>query len=92
MKAVAILQDAAGLVSGPRQADYGPPEVNFARIARLWSPVLGIAVEPWQVALCLAQLKVARLIQSPDHADSAIDMAAYAALAGQLAIKEGEGE
>ena len=38
-----------------------------------------------QVALCLAQLKIARLIQSPEHPDSWVDLAGCAALGAEVA-------
>jgi hypothetical protein len=34
--------------------------------------------------MCLALVKVARLIQTPDHIDSPIDLAAYAAIYGEI--------
>lgn len=79
------LAEASELISGDRQKDYGPPEENFARIADLWAVVLGVDVSPAQVALCMAQLKVARLINSPDHGDSWVDAAGYIGLGAQLA-------
>ena len=36
-----------------------------------------------QVYLCLNQLKVSRLIETPTHADSWVDIAGYAALGGE---------
>lgn len=88
MEAQKILNQAADLVGGERQNDYGPPEENFERIAALWSVILGVDVEPFQVALCMQQVKIARLINSPGHDDSHVDNAAYAGLAGQLAPRE----
>ena len=80
-----ILHQADTLINGPRADAYGPPSVNFGRIATLWNPIFGQDVTPVQVALALSQLKVARLIQSPDHEDSWIDAAGYIALGGELA-------
>jgi len=85
MKAQKILAQAADLVGGDRQADYGPPEENFNRIARLWSVVLKQPVSAYQVALCMAQLKIARLVESPTHDDSWVDAAGYIGLGSQLA-------
>lgn len=78
-----ILTDAADLVNGDRQVDYGTPQDNFGRIAAIWSVILGQTVRPDQVALCMAGLKLARLANGP-HMDSYIDGAAYFALAGEL--------
>jgi hypothetical protein len=41
--------------------------------------VLGIEVTPAQVALCLIDLKLARLTRDPSHLDSIADVAGYAA-------------
>ena len=49
---------------------YGPPRSSFAAIAARWSLVLGIDVTPAQVALCLIDLKLARLTRDPSHLDS----------------------
>jgi hypothetical protein len=59
---------------------YGSPKPNMAAAARLWSVVIGIEVTPVQVALCLIQLKIARLLETPTHGDSAVDIAGYAAV------------
>jgi len=78
------LTAAADLVHGERQKDYGTPQVNFARIAELWSPIFGGTVKPGEVALALAQLKIARLIHTPTHADSWVDAAGYIAIGAEL--------
>lgn len=77
------LDTASSLIHGPRNADYGPPEVNFRRIADRWSQFLEMDVEPWQVALMMADVKVARLAEGY-HEDSVIDLIGYAALAAEL--------
>ena len=41
---------------------------------------LGVDISPAQVALCMIDVKLARLAHDPAHADSAIDVAGYAAL------------
>ena len=84
-KRTQILEDANVLINGAREAAYGSPSENFERIAAGWRVILKSDVTPSQVALCLAWLKTARLVNSPAHQDSFIDMAAYAALAGELA-------
>ena len=81
------LATAARLVHGDRQDDYGTPQENFPRIAALWEPIFG-NVTPVKVALALNQLKVARLIHTPDHADSWVDAAGYIAIGAELATEE----
>jgi len=84
MKRDEILDEAKDLVSGDRHDDYGDAVVNFDRIATGWSVILGTDVTPVQVALCMDWVKTARLIQSPDHADSWVDKAGYSALGAEV--------
>ena len=78
-----ILQEAQELVFGPRQAIYGHPMDDFGRTARLWTAYLGprapAGVTAADVALMMCLLKMARLMESPDHRDSVTDLAGYAA-------------
>jgi Domain of unknown function (DUF6378) len=78
MNGAMLLQHAAGVIEH-RERIYGPPEQLFDHIARRWSLVLGIDVSPAQVALCLIDLKLARLVRDPSHLDSIVDVAGYAA-------------
>ena len=78
MNGAMLLHHAAGVIEHREQA-YGPAESNFAAIAARWSLVLGIPVTPAQVALCLIDLKLARLTHDPAHLDSIVDVAGYAA-------------
>lgn len=74
-----ICQEADRLVSSDRQSVYGHPFNDFTKTGRLWAVVLGLPeVTPEQVALCLAMVKVSRLLNSPDHRDSLVDLCGYA--------------
>lgn len=84
-----LLTDAMNAVS-ERGSSYGTVEENFDRIARLWTVLLGKDVTPGEVALCLAGLKMARLIQTPDHRDSWVDLAGYAACGGEVTSSKEE--
>jgi hypothetical protein len=77
---------AKGLIggSGQRRQDYGGVEESFERIAKLWSVVLDHEVTAEQVAICMVQLKLARLFVSPQHTDSWVDIIGYAALGGEI--------
>jgi hypothetical protein len=77
-KAITMLQDAAKVLLS-RGVNYGPIPENHERIAALWSTILGTPVTPVQVALCMIGVKMARLMETPDHQDSAVDIAGYAA-------------
>lgn len=67
---------------------YGHPSTNFARIASLWEPIVGVPLSVQQVGLCLVALKLARLIETPDDEDSIHDLAGYAATLEMLAGRE----
>jgi hypothetical protein len=79
-----ILAEADRLTHGDRNKNYGTPLTNHQRIASLWSVWLETPITPAQAAMCLALVKVARLIETPDHEDSSIDLAAYAAIYGEI--------
>ena len=79
-----ILDQATSLTVGDRNAQHGNPYENHDNIARIWSVILGRKIEPFEVALCMAGLKLARLAGNPDNMDSYIDGAAYLAIAGEL--------
>ena len=84
MNAAMLLQHAAGVIEH-REGIYGPPQELFAHIAARWSLLLGVAVTPAQVALCLIDLKLARLTRNPSHFDSIVDVAGYAAILSEVA-------
>ncbi|MCZ8324376.1 MAG: DUF6378 domain-containing protein [Sphingomonadaceae bacterium] len=63
-----------------RRDDYGDPAEQFKAIAERWSITLGTPVTPSQVALCMIDLKLARLAHDPGHVDSMVDVIGYAAL------------
>lgn len=79
-----VLTEAEALVNGDRQADYGPPEVNFQRIATMWQVLFPERQwTPADAALAMAAVKLARAVQSPKR-DTAVDLAGYAALWAEL--------
>ena len=58
-----FLNKAEELINGPRAKEYGPAKFNHARIATIWSVVLGRCVTPEQVVACMIGLKLARLAE-----------------------------
>ena len=80
-----LFATAAGLISGDRQDVYGTARENFTDIGNLWAVVFGHPVSPEQVALCCVLIKVARLVKTPSHADSWVDILGYGALGGEIA-------
>ena len=61
-----------------RGQSYGPMRENLRRIAQQWSATVGKRVTAEQAALMMCQLKIARLIETPDHDDSIHDLVGYA--------------
>ena len=84
MNRVKLLDFTSGLISGARQVDYGSPSEHFAAVAAVWSVLLGHPVTPVQVPLLMAALKLVRASHNHTHLDNWIDLAGYAALAGEL--------
>ncbi len=84
-KAAEMLDKAAAAVKD-RQFTYGPPNKNFANIAELWNAWLAARYEDKMMPLLDATdvsmmsilIKSARLAETPDHADSWLDIAGYA--------------
>ena len=87
MKREEILEQAKICDCGHRQSDYGTPEDNFNRIGKLWSAYMDIEFTAKDVAIMMALLKVAR-IKAGNSIDSAVDLAGYAACAGEIYTKE----
>ena len=78
-----LLQHAAAVVCDRRRT-YGEPELLFHRVAERWSQHLGTRVTATQVALCLVDLKLARLTVDPRHLDSLVDVAGYASIVREV--------
>lgn len=98
MKRAEILEAARVCVCGERERDYGTPENNFETIGLLWGVYLRAAhpelarvmavnhITPKDVAAMMGLLKVAR-IATGSSPDSFVDLAGYAACAGEIAVK-----
>lgn len=84
-----ILKKANECVCGDREQNYGTPEDNFTRIADLWTAYSGYGFDAHDVALMLALLKIARAASGVNHPDNYVDLAGYAACAGEIAGRMG---
>lgn len=80
-----ILDAAEKCVCHDRQDTHGRPEDSFGDIADLWAAYKGVEFDPVDVAQMMILLKIARAKGNPKHADNWIDMAGYAACAGEIA-------
>lgn len=74
------LRGAELAVNGDRDAQYGSPIENFARIADLFNAYLGIAtIEAHDVGVLLNLVKCSRIRETPTKLDSWMDAAGYMA-------------
>ena len=83
MKTREYLDKAAKIVTGQRQHDYGDKYQNHENISKLWSAYLDYTISAHDVAICMLLVKVARLKQRKTE-DCYLDMAGYAAIAGEI--------
>jgi hypothetical protein len=72
-----------------RGMDYGHPSDNMQRTAALWSSYLEMPLTDYQVATCMALVKIARSMECA-KVDNQLDACAYLAIAGQLQTQENE--
>lgn len=75
------------IVHKDRNANYGSPEDNFKQIAELWSAYKKLPFTSADVAVMNMLIKVARLSTNPQHHDSTVDIAGYAACLGDIQAK-----
>lgn len=99
MKRAEILDSAKEIVTKDREEQYGAPEDNFATIAEFWttyvktkcvSPGTDVNISPADVGVMMILLKTARIAGGSEKADNYIDIAGYAACAGELVSKKNE--
>jgi len=81
--------NAAKMAVSDRPNQYGSPEDNFDRIAALWNAYLQgytgyTPLTAPDIAAMMALLKIARILHDPQHADSWIDLAGYAACGAEV--------
>ena len=74
----AIFDEARVLIQD-RGRVYGSPYTNHKRIAELWTGLFEFPITAHQVVLCMAAVKLARLVETPSHHDSIVDAVAYLA-------------
>jgi hypothetical protein len=89
-KASAIASYAATLVSTSREATHGDKIENFNNIAALWSAWIENrhnitnAICAHDVGIMLVLMKAARTLSGSVNLDDYVDMAGYAACAGEV--------
>lgn len=84
-----ILREAEQAVCRDRNATYGEPENNFAKVAALWRAAFGWPVHPYQVGIAMVLLKVARIEAGQSaYPDNYTDGAGYFAIAAEVATAD----
>lgn len=79
-----ILQEAANLIEGDRNDQHGAREKCHAEIAKLWTWWTGFQIDPHDVAVMMAMLKIARIKTGSYNRDSYLDACGYLSIAGEL--------
>lgn len=81
-RAEQALDQAAHLITGDRNQTYGDALHDFRRIGEVWAALLDLPypIAPHTVAAMMTGLKLVRSQISPDHGDTWVDAAGYAAL------------
>lgn len=80
----AFLKEVEQIVCKDRAATHGRPEQNFENIAAMWSTFKGVQFTAKDVAAMMVLVKLSRIIHNPDHRDSWVDIAGYAACTATL--------
>jgi nucleoside 2-deoxyribosyltransferase len=93
-----ILTEAKALITGNRNAQYGPPTQDFRRTAEMATAFgfrfVGHAdgapedLEPHHVSIFMMLLKISRLAWSPNKRDSWVDIPGYAGCGWECAVEE----
>ena len=87
---MSILEEAAEIIDGQRQTDYGTPERNFAAIASMWTIYLRQGgrlsahdeIYPEDIGLMMALLKIAREANTHKR-DNLVDAVGYLELSAR---------
>ena len=82
-----ILTDAGDTIA-ERSKTHGHYDLTILRASKLWSDYLEREVDPMDVAICMALLKLSRVMETRSNHDNFLDMCAYIAIAGELAVKD----
>ncbi len=69
-----------------RESEYGDAKLSFGKISTMWEAYLGVPIEPEDVAICMALLKISRMSTAKGfhYHDSAQDCRNYLTLAERV--------
>ena len=75
---LAAFDEAVASITQRRGADYGHPADDFARVAKIAEVVRECDDELIRHVLYMIAVKMCRIVETPDHLDSWVDIAGYA--------------
>lgn len=92
-----LCRDAATIVEGDRNGTYGEPHEDFARTVGQLNALGyrgpgGRLLLPRDWAVMANAAKQSRLVATPDHHDSVMDVAGYAGCYWDCVVNEGDPE
>jgi|TARA_R100000030_G_scaffold56635_1_gene42619 hypothetical protein len=64
--------------------DYNSPDSFFVQLAKAWSGLLGVELTPSQCCAMMVVFKSCRIINNPEHEDSADDLVGYSLIMTEL--------
>lgn len=83
------LREAARIINGQRDMQYGGPEENFGRIAAIWSAIFKREFSKEDVAMAMIGVKLARFASDAGfQPDTWIDIAGYAGCGYEVGQKD----
>lgn len=63
---------------------YASPDVFFEQLANTWNGMLGADLTPSQCCAMMLAFKACRIVNNPNHQDSADDMVGYSLILTEL--------
>jgi hypothetical protein len=85
---VEVLDEAKRIILGERDTQYGGPEDNFNRIARVWSVLFARDFTAEDVAMAMVGVKLARYASNSGfQPDTWTDIVGYGACGYEVGLK-----
>lgn len=82
------MEEASRIINGQRDVQYGGPEDNFSRIAKIWSVLFHREFTTEDVAMAFVATKLARFASNSGYQpDTWIDIVGYGACGYEVAGK-----
>ena len=87
-----MLDETKHLITGDRNNQYGPPTQDFRRTSEALSAMGycrpgGKPLQPHDIAIIVAMIKISRLMWSPEKRDHWVDLAGYAACGYECTVE-----